>query len=227
MDLNVFYETNAEQASKFNMYMDLLLEWNKRVNLTSITNKDEIVLKHFADSLSISKYVNDYSTVIDIGTGGGFPGIPLKIYNNSLKMTLLDSLNKRIIFLNEVIKELKLDNIEAVHGRAEDIARIEKYREKYDVATSRAVSSLNILMEYMLPFVKEGGICVCMKGPNIEDEIKNSKKALNELGGEIEKIENLHLANSNIKRNIIIVRKTKKTSSKYPRKAGIPSKKPL
>jgi 16S rRNA (guanine527-N7)-methyltransferase len=193
MNLRNYIDLNDSQYKKFDKYMDLLIEWNKNINLTAITDKEEIVLKHFADSLSICKYFNNNDKVIDIGTGAGFPGIPLKIYNNTLNITLLDSLNKRVIFLNNVIDELELNTITAIHGRAEELGRNIEYREKYDKAVSRAVANLSTLLEYVMPFVKEGGEFICMKGPNIEEEIKNAKNALKELGGSIERIDNFKL----------------------------------
>lgn len=223
-DINV--EITDSQIEKFYIYMYRILEWNKKINLTAIEDEDEIILKHFIDSLTIQKYIKDCKNMIDIGTGAGFPGIPIAIINDQINITLLDSLNKRINFLNDVIQELKLDNVVAIHGRAEDIAKLKTYREKYDVVTSRAVAQLNILLEYMLPFNKLNGKTISMKGSNIE-EIKDATNALNELGGKIEKIENIVLPNTNIQRNIIIVEKIKETSKKYPRKAGIPKKEPL
>ena len=217
---------SVEQMEQFYKYMNLLIEWNEKMNLTAIIEPEEIIQKHFIDSLTIQKYIKDCKNMIDIGTGAGFPGIPIAIVNDQINITLLDSLNKRINFLNDVIQELKLDNVVAIHGRAEDIAKLETYREKYDVVTSRAVAQLNILLEYMLPFNKLNGKTISMKGSNIE-EIKDATNALNELGGKIEKIENIVLPNTNIQRNIIIVEKIKETSKKYPRKAGIPKKEPL
>ena len=207
--------------------MNLLLEWNEKINLTAITQPEEIKLKHFVDSLTVLKYINDDDKVIDIGTGAGFPGIPLKIMKENTKITLLDSLNKRINFLNIVIETLNLRNIQAIHGRAEEIARNKLYREKYDVAVSRAVANLSTLTEYMLPFVKVGGKCICMKGANVNEEIEKAKNAIKELGGEIERVDNFYLSDNDNERNIIIIRKVKETSSKYPRKAGMPSKEPL
>lgn len=218
---------NEEQKEKFYNYMQMLIEWNKKINLTAITEPKEIILKHFIDSLTISKYIERGTKLIDIGTGAGFPGIPLKIYDSTLEITLLDSLNKRITFLNEVIEKLKLNNIETIHGRIEDIAQKEEYREKYDIVTSRAVSNLNILAEYMIPLNKIGGISICMKGTEIEEELNDAKNAIKLLGGKIEKVEEFDLVNENIKRNIIIIKKEKRTSSKYPRKAGMPSRKPI
>ena len=220
-------EINEEQIKSFEKYMNLLLEWNEKINLTAITQPDEVKLKHFVDSLTVLKYINDDDKVIDIGTGAGFPGIPLKIMNENTKITLLDSLNKRINFLNIVIETLNLRNIQAIHGRAEEIARNKLYREKYDVTVSRAVANLSTLSEYMLPFVKVGGKCICMKGANVNEEIEKAKNAIKELGGEIERVDNFYLSDNDNERNIIIIRKVKETSSKYPRKAGMPSKEPL
>ena len=213
-----------EQIKKFYEYMNLLIEWNEKFNLTAIVEPKEIILKHFIDSLTIEKYINEGDKVIDVGTGAGFPGIPLTIYKPQINITLLDSLNKRIIFLQEVIEKLEMKNIEAVHGRAEEFAK--NRREMFDIATSRAVAPLNILLEYLLPFVKIGGTCLCMKGSNI-DEVDDAKNALEVLGGKIKKIETIKLPESDIVRNIIIVRKVKNTPVKYPRKAGIPAKQPL
>lgn len=227
MELNDYMKIDDKMKRKYKIYMDLLIEWNKKINLTAITEKNEIILKHFVDSLTIKDLIMDEASVIDVGTGAGFPGIPLKIYNDTIKVTLLDSLNKRINFLNEVINKLELKNTTAIHGRAEDIARLSDYREKYDVVTSRAVANMSTLLEYMMPFAKVGGLCICMKGSNIEEELNNSKKAIKELGGKLSKIEEFTLPDSDIKRNIVVIEKIKPISKKYPRKAGIPSKNPL
>ena len=227
MKIEDHYSLNNKQIEQFDKYMDLLLEWNEKINLTAITEKNQIILKHFIDSLTISKYIENNSKVIDVGTGAGFPGIPLKIYNNTLNITLLDSLNKRINFLNEVINELQLEKIQAIHSRAEDLARNNNYREKFDYAISRAVANLSTLSEYLLPYVKVNGKCICMKGPNINEEVKNSKQALKRLGGEIIDIKNFTLPESDIERNIIIIKKIKNTDKEFPRKAGIPAKNPL
>lgn len=220
-------EINEEQIKSFEKYMNLLLEWNEKINLTAITQPDEVKLKHFVDSLTVLKYINNDDKVIDIGTGAGFPGIPLKIMNENTKITLLDSLNKRINFLNIVIETLNLRNIQAIHGRAEEIARNKLYREKYDVAVSRAVANLSTLTEYMLPFVKVGGKCICMKGANVNEELERAQNAIKELGGEIERVDNFYLSDNDNERNIIVIKKVKETNSKYPRKAGTPSKEPL
>lgn len=223
IDINL---TN-KQLNEFYTYMNLLIEWNKNINLTAITEPEEIIKKHFIDSLTISKNIQKDSSIIDVGTGAGFPGIPLKIVREDINVVLLDALNKRLNFLNEVIKENKLENIETVHFRAEEIGKNKKYREKYDIATSRAVAQLNILVEYLLPLVKVGGKCICMKGSNVEEELKNSKKAITLLGGEIEKIEEFILPDSDIKRNVIIIKKVNSTPAKYPRKPGTPAKEPI
>ena len=224
-DFNI--KINDEQIKRFMNYMNLLLEWNEKINLTAITQPEEVKLKHFVDSLTVLKYINDDDKVIDIGTGAGFPGIPLKIMNENTKITLLDSLNKRINFLNIVIETLNLRNIQAIHGRAEEIARNKLYREKYDVAVSRAVANLSTLTEYMLPFVKVGGKCICMKGANVNEELERAQNAIKELGGEIERVDNFYLSDNDNERNIIVIKKIKETNPKYPRKAGMPSKEPL
>lgn len=227
MELNDYCSITNEQEERFKKYESLLIEWNKKMNLTAITEHDEVILKHFVDSISILKYINNDCKIIDVGTGAGFPGIPIKIMNESVDVTLMDSLNKRINFLNEVITDLELKRIKAVHARAEDLARNAEYREQFDFATSRAVANLRTLLEYMLPFVKVGGYCICMKGPNVEEEIKMASKALKVLGGRIEKVDNLILPDSNIERNIIVIRKINKINLKYPRKAGVPAKDPI
>lgn len=238
MDFEVFFNEIEEKLKKIDIqigkdkakklydYMNLMLEWNKKINLTAIIEPEEIILKHFIDSLTILKYLGKENKIIDVGTGAGFPGIPLNILDEQNNYILLDSLNKRINFLNEVIEKNELINIKTIHSRVEEAGKDKNYREQFDIAVSRAVAPLNILLEYMLPLVRVGGICICMKGSNI-DEIENSKNALNILGGKIEKIENIYLPDSDIARNIIIIKKIKNTPNKYPRKAGTPSKEPI
>ena len=237
MDLNEFSIEIKEKLNKINIkiedihiekfynYMNLLVEWNEKINLTAITEPKEVILKHFVDCITILKYIPKDARIVDVGTGAGFPGIPLNIMESNPKYILVDSLNKRINFLNEMINILELENINAIHSRIEDFAKNNK--ESYDIATSRAVAPLNVLLEYLLPLVKVGGICICMKGSNVQEEIENSKKALDVLGGKIEKVEELILPNSDITRNIIIVKKIKNTPNKYPRKAGMASKEPI
>lgn len=220
-------ELNEEQLEMFYLYMNLLLEWNEKINLTAITEPQEIIIKHFIDSLTISKYIKNKQNLIDVGTGAGFPGIPLKIVNEDIKITLLDSLNKRINFLNEVIEKLNLKNIEAKHGRVEEFGKNENYREKYDIATSRAVANLTTLSEYLIPLVNIGGEVISMKGQEIKEEVTNAKNAIKILGGKIINIDEFYLPDSDIKRSIIIIKKVEKTPAKYPRKPGTPAKEPI
>lgn len=217
---------SGTQKEQFYKYMNLLIEWNEKINLTAIIEPNDIILKHFIDSITINNYIKCDEKVIDVGTGAGFPGIPLKISKPEVEVELLDSLNKRINFLDIVIEELKIKNIKATHARVEEFAKNKNNREGYDVAISRAVANLNVLAEYLIPLVKVGGKCICMKGPNIE-EINGSKRAIEILGGKIEKVEEFNLPDTDIKRTIIIIRKIKNTPTKYPRKPGTPSKEPI
>ncbi len=218
---------SMEQTEQFFEYMKLLIDWNEKINLTAITEPEEIITKHFIDSLTILKYIkNDYK-VVDVGTGAGFPGIPLCIMNPTIKMTLVDSLNKRLIFLQEVVNTLKLKNIEIVHARAEELGQNIKYRETFDIATSRAVANLSTLSEYLIPLVKINGKIISMKASNAKQEIDEAQNAIQILGGQIESIEEFNLPESDIGRTVIIINKNKPTSKKYPRKAGTPSKEPL
>ncbi|MFR0823594.1 MAG: 16S rRNA (guanine(527)-N(7))-methyltransferase RsmG [Clostridia bacterium] len=214
-----------EEANQFYKYMQLLLEWNQKMNLTAITEPEEVVNKHFIDSMTIKKHIKDNQDIVDVGTGAGFPGIPLAIMQSGSQFTLVDSLNKRITFLEKVKKEIDLVNIKNVHSRVEDFAK--NYRESYDVATSRAVAGLPILLEYLLPLVKIGGKCICMKGSDIKEELEKAKKSLVILGGKVQEVEEFTLPDTQIRRSIVIIEKVKKTPEKYPRKAGIPAKEPL
>ena len=239
MELNKFKELMKENLKELNVdltdlqleqfynYMSILIEWNKFMNLTGITDPEEVITKHFIDSLTVLDKIDKNATIIDVGTGAGFPGIPVKIAFPETKVVLLDSLNKRIKFLNEVIEKLELKDIETIHGRAEECGRNKSYREKYDIAIARAVAPLNVLLEYLMPFVKVNGKCLCMKGSSSEEEIENSKNAIKILGGELIKTEDFYIPNTDIKRRIVQVNKIKETSNKYPRKAGTPSKEPL
>ena len=224
-EINIVF--TEEQLQKFYQYMNLLIEWNEKINLTAIVEPKEIILKHFIDSLTIIKYIEPNKSVIDIGTGAGFPGIPVKIMREDLDITLLDSLNKRIHFLNEVIQKLELKNITAIHARIEEFAKNKQYREAFDVATSRAVANLTTLSEYMLPMVDLKGMAICMKGYEINEEVSKSKNSIKLLGGKIDKIEEFTLPKSDNRRNLILIKKERQTPGKYPRKPGIPSKEPL
>ncbi|WP_313756658.1 16S rRNA (guanine(527)-N(7))-methyltransferase RsmG [Tissierella sp.] len=222
-------ELNKEQKDHFIKYKNLLKEWNEKINITAITDDSEIDIKHFLDSLTpiVTKLFDGKKKVIDIGTGGGFPGLPLKIFNDAIQVTLLDSLNKRIVFLNEVINTLGLKDIEAVHGRAEEFGKNPKYREQYDICISRAVASLNTLSEYCMPFVKVGGYFIAMKGPDVDEELKESEKGIKLLGGKVFKKEIVRIPNSDIVHSLIIINKTQETPTKYPRAGGKPKKNPL
>lgn len=186
-------ELSNQQLEQFYLYMNLLLEWNGKINLTAITDPKEIILKHFIDSITIAPYLKNAQSILDIGTGAGFPGIPLAILENSKDFVLMDSLNKRIIFLQEVIQNIALTRVQAIHGRAEELGKEKEHREHYDLVTSRAVAKLNILLEYMLPFVKVGGRCICMKSQEIEEELEEAKQAIELLGGKLERVDEIIL----------------------------------
>lgn len=243
-ELNILLTEN--QLCQFINYYELLVEWNQVMNLTAITDFDEVLKKHFIDSLSLikaysvnSKMNSEISpelcssilqsdiSIIDVGTGAGFPGVPLKIAFPELKITLLDSLNKRINFLNTVIEELGLEDIETIHGRAEDFSKKGMLREKFDLCVSRAVANLSTLSEYCLPYVKVGGKFISYKSEKITEEIVSAKKAVSVLGGKIENQIEFTIPNSDIYRNLVVINKSKKTPEKYPRKAGTPAKSPI
>ena len=221
-------ELSAEQTKQFLEYKDLLLEWNEKMNLTAITEDREVILKHFADSLTLLPYVKvQGKSVIDVGTGAGFPGIPIKIAVPEVKLTLLDSLNKRIKFLEEVCNKLGLKGVDCIHSRAEDGGRNKALREKFDICVSRAVANLSVLSEYDLPFVKAGGQLIALKGPAGYEEAEDAKKAIKLLGGEISDIKEIELPYTDIKHTIIFINKIKQTPTKYPRKAGTITKDPI
>lgn len=218
-----------EQERQFTRYYEMLVEWNRVMNLTAITDYEEVSKKHFLDSLAIKNVLdlNKTRSLIDIGTGAGFPGLPLKIVFPHLQVTLLDSLNKRIVFLNEVIRELGLSGIITIHGRAEDFAKKVDHREQYDVCVSRAVANLSVLSEYCIPYVKINGFFVSYKSGEIEKEINESLRAIDILGGRLDNVSKFVLPDTDIKRSFVIIRKIELTKKKYPRKAGQPTKEPL
>ena len=228
-------DLTEKQIEQFDKYYDLLIDWNNKMNLTAITEFDEVCKLHFVDSVSAAKYFDfnkDNLSLIDVGTGAGFPGIVLKIVFPNLKVTLLDSLQKRLNFLDTVIDELDLNSsgsIETIHGRAEDHSDYKKgmLREKFDIAVSRAVARFSTLCEYDLPYVKEGGSFIAYKGDKGSEEVTEAKNAIFLLGGKVNSVEEFFLPDSDIKRTICIIDKVQKTSSKYPRKAGTPQKNPL
>jgi 16S rRNA (guanine527-N7)-methyltransferase len=220
---------NETQINQFLLYKKLLLEWNEKINLTAITDENEIILKHFVDCLSIGAVYNiaPNTRIIDVGTGAGFPGVPIKIAYPEVNITLLDSLNKRITFLEELSSQLGLENINLVHSRAEDGGQNKLYREKYDLCASRAVANLAVLAEYCLPFVAIGGHFVALKGPDVEQELNESKVAIKKLGGEILDVKKVNIPYSDIHHSIVIIRKIRQTPCQYPRKAGKVSKEPI
>lgn len=220
---------SVEQINNFYKYMNLLIEWNEKINLTAITEDEEVVKKHFIDCIKAFKSdaIKNANTVIDVGTGAGFPGLPIAIMNPEVKVTLLDSLNKRINFLNLVVRELGLKNVTTIHSRAEDGARRPELREKFDVATSRAVANMAVLSEFCMPYVKKEGYFVALKGPSIDEELENGRNAIKILGGELKGIIEISIEETDLKHNIVEVKKVKNCPKTYPRKAGTVNKKPL
>lgn len=217
------------QLQQFMQYYELLIEWNSFMNLTAITEFQEVCTKHFIDSLSLCKAMDCSKeiSIIDVGTGAGFPGIPLKIAFPNLRITLLDSLGKRVKFLKEVIEKLGLEQIDAIHGRAEDFAKPDMLREQFDLCVSRAVANLSTLSEYCIPYVKVGGFFISYKSEKVTEEMTAAKNAVSLLGGELQEQVAFVLPNTDIYRNLVTIKKIKATPKKYPRKAGLPSKEPL
>lgn len=223
------FNLSDKMVDDFSIYKNLLVEWNQKMNITTITDDEGIDKKHFVDSLTpaVTGLFEGRKRVIDIGTGGGFPGMPLKILNRDLDMTLMDSLNKRITFLNKVIEDLHMTNVQAIHGRAEELGLKEGYRENFDICVSRAVASLDTLSEFCIPFVKVGGYFISMKGPDVEDEVRRSKNAIATLGGEVTEVRHVRIPDSDIVHSLVIVKKVKSTPKKYPRGGGKPKKTPI
>ena len=219
-------DIDEKQIEIFYQYMNGILDWNEKINLTAIKDENEFIVKHFIDSLTVSKYIEEKIHVIDIGTGAGFPGIPLKIANPTINITLIDSINKKLNVIREINQTINLNNINIIHTRAEDLANKEEYREKFDIATTRAVSNLTTILEYMLPFVKIGGKAICMKGPGYKEELEQAKKAIEILGGRVKQVESL-MVSGELERNIVIIEKIKNTPKKYPRGQGKPLKEPI
>ena len=223
------YHADDNQIHQYDKFYKMVVEYNKKFNLTSITQEEEFIDKHIIDSLSSSEIIsyNNISNCIDIGTGAGFPGIPLKIMYPHIDFVLVDSLNKRIRFLDQVIEELEMENIRAIHARAEDLARDDQYREQFDLCLSRAVASLPVLIEYCIPFVKIDGHFISYKSAKGREEIEESRRCLKIMGSEIESVKELAISDMAAERLLIMIRKNKKTHDIYPRKSGIPSRKPL
>lgn len=221
--------SDSSRIEKFRIYMEGILNWNKMVNLTSITDPEEFIEKHYMDSLLCVSYdeFQNSNSIIDVGTGGGFPGVPLAIAAPEKEFLLIDSLNKRIKIINELCEKAEIKNVTAIHGRAEELAKNKKYRQKFDLCVSRAVANLSVLSEYCLPFIKKGGWFLAYKGPDIREELKESRKAIQILGGEVKKEEQPILDGFSLEHKIIFIEKTGSTPSKFPRKAGTPSKEPL
>lgn len=217
-------EYNENVLNKFYLYMKNLLEWNQVMNLTAIKDEEEIIIKHFLDSAIIIKYIVGKRGV-DVGSGAGFPGIPLKIINDNYEMLLVDSVNKKVNFMNDTISKLDINNIKAVHNRAEEIGQDKVMRESFDFAVSRAVANMATLVEYLLPLVKVGGKVYCLKGPNLEEELNEATAAIEKLGGKLEEVKTYNVENN--ERTLVIISKTKNTEQTYPRKMGKPLKEPI
>lgn len=222
-------ELTEKQLEKFHIYYEELIKWNEKMNLTAIVEKNEVYLKHFYDSIALSFYVdvNDVQTFCDVGAGAGFPSIPLKIIYPHLNVTIVDSLKKRITFLEALVSKLKLEGIQLVHARAEDFGQQQKYRENFDLVTARAVARMAVLTEYCLPLSKVGGIFAALKGANIDEELQEGERAIKVLGGRLKEHHKYFLPIEQSERSIVTIEKIHRTKKKYPRKAGLPAKNPI
>ncbi len=223
--LNTNIDINDEVIKMFFDYMNGIISWNDKINVTAIIEPKEFIVKHFVDSITINEIINNEGKLLDVGTGAGFPGIPIKLLNNKLSVTLIDSVNKKLNVIRDVTKDMNIDNLEIIHSRAEDLARDNNYREKYDYVTTRAVSNLSTILEYMVPFLKVNGIAICMKGPNYKEEIDDSTNTFKVLGIRLKEVKKYVFEGQ--ERNVLIIEKIKKTDEKYPRGGGKPLKEPL
>lgn len=219
-------EIKVESIDLFYEYMKKILEWNEKINVTAIKDEKEFLIKHYIDSLSICEFIKENQNIIDIGTGAGFPGIPIKFAKETSNVTLIDSVNKKLNVIRNISNELKISKLDIIHARAEELGKKQEYREKFDIATTRAVSNLSTIVEYMLPFVKIGGIAICMKGPNYKEELSNAKKAIELLGGAIETVKSIVISDD-FERNIIVIKKVKNTPKNFPRGQGKPLREPI
>lgn len=222
-------QLSEKQQKQFTKYYQILVKWNEKMNLTGLTEEQDVYLKHFYDSISLAFYVNfeEVESICDVGSGAGFPSIPLKICFPHIKVTIIDSLQKRIRFLEHLAKELSLDDVSFIHSRAEDAGQNKRFREAFDVVTARAVARMSVLSELCLPFVQKKGIFAAMKGANIDDELEQGKKAIQTLGGNIQDVHSFSLPIEESERTIVIIEKQKNTPKKYPRKAGTPNRQPI
>lgn len=223
--LNNDINLSDDVLKNFYDYMNGIISWNDKINVTAIVDPDEFIVKHFIDSITINEIVENKGKLLDIGTGAGFPGIPIKLLNDKLSVTLIDAVNKKLNVIRDVSKDMNIDNLEIIHSRAEDLARDKNYREQYDYVTTRAVSNLSTILEYMIPFLKVNGIAICMKGPNYKEEIEEAKNTFKVLGIKLKEVKKYVFEGQ--ERNVLIIEKLKKTDEKIPRSGGKPLKEPL
>ena len=223
--LNNDINLSDDVLKNFYDYMNGIISWNDKINVTAIVDPDEFIVKHFIDSITINEIVENKGKLLDIGTGAGFPGVPIKLLNDKLSVTLIDAVNKKLNVIRDVSKDMNIDNLEIIHSRAEDLARDKNYREQYDYVTTRAVSNLSTILEYMIPFLKVNGIAICMKGPNYKEEIEEAKNTFKVLGIKLKEVKKYVFEGQ--ERNVLIIEKLKKTDEKFPRGGGKPLKEPL